>query len=156
MGNSRAVMLGAISLIIGMYALKIKEADRVVVEIGNSRGEELQALELARTGMNLAVNELSATEHGIGWRTRQRSALGGTVTYTIDNVAYGQERVTVTATIGDSTRAQTRTLVALLEKSNGGSQRVGRRTKTWSRWEVSKIYVKPHKKNWHSQGNSPI
>ncbi|HEY4611787.1 MAG TPA: hypothetical protein VII11_02270 [Bacteroidota bacterium] len=153
MGNSKAIMLGAISLIIGMYAVKIKQADQSVAQIGNSRGSELQALELAKTGVDLAVNELSATQNGISWRSRQKSILGGSVNYTIDNIAFGKEKVTVTATYN----GQSRTVIAELEKSHGGQQQISRRKKkNWSRWEVSKLYVKPNKKNWHSEGHGPI
>jgi len=148
MGNSKTIMLGAMSLLIGMYALKIKQADMTVADIGSARAQELQALELAKTGIDLAVNELTATSDGLS-RTRTKTLMGGTVKYTNTDMGYGEQRVTSTATFG----RQVRTMTAYLTKVESGTYRDGRKKKKWSRWTVTKMYVKPQKDNWSTDGD---
>lgn len=151
MGNSKVMFLGAVTVIIGMYALKIKEADRTVATIGGYRAYEFQALELAKTGVDLAVNELSATTSLLSV-TRTRTLLGGTVTYAMSIVDWDKQKVTSTAKVN----GQTRTLVAYLQKEGSGTIRDGRKRKKWSRWETTKIYVKPYQVNWKTGGDTAI
>ena len=150
MGSSKVILLGAVSLMIGMYALKIKQADRTISDIGSSRSEEYQATELAKTGIDLAVNELSTTT--ITNDTKTQSFFGGSVTYVLKKIDANNEKVTATATFG----SQTRTLVAYLEQTAGGTYLVGKKKKNWSRWSTVKVYVQPNQIDWKTQGQNPI
>ncbi|HXG37321.1 MAG TPA: hypothetical protein VNL36_00980 [Bacteroidota bacterium] len=151
MGNSKVMLLGAVTVIIGMYALKIKEADRTVATIGGYRAYEYQASELAKAGIDLAVNELSATSSLLSV-SRTKKLLGGTVAYTISVVDWDKQKVTSTATVN----GQTRTLIAYLQKAGSGTVVEGRKKKKWSRWATTKIYVKPYQVNWKTGGSTAI
>jgi hypothetical protein len=139
------------TIIIGMYALKIKSADQTVLSIGGYRAEELQAIELAKAGIDLSVNELSAT-YNIGKATRTKKLFGGSLTYIIDGTSATEATVTSTATFG----RQTKTIVAYLRQVDKGIYLVGRKKKKWSAWEVTRIYVQPTKLTWKTQGGNPI
>jgi hypothetical protein len=151
MGNSKALMLGAVTLIIGMYALKIKEADRSVAEIGGSRFEEVQALELAKTGVVLAEEELTGYYSGINYVSRTKSTMSGSVTYVNESINSTQQRITSTATVS----GQTRTVVTILTRTANGSY-WSNGTKYWSRWATTKTYVQPKSVDWSTQGSNPI
>ena len=151
MGNSKVILLGVVSLTIGMYASKIQQADRRVMEIGGIRSEEYQAVELAKTGVDLAVNELSELNSGLN-ATRTKSLMGGTVTYVLTMVDADHEKITSTATFG----SQTRTYVVNLRQTAGGTESLGWKKKNWGRWATLKAYVQPNQLDWKTQGDSSI
>ena len=151
MGNSKVILLGVVSLTIGMYASKIQQADRRVMEIGGIRSEEYQAMELAKTGVDLAVNELSAANSGLN-ATRTKSLMGGTVTYVLTMIDADNEKIMSTATFG----SQTRTYVAYLSQTASGTVSLGWAKKSWSRWATLKVYVQPNQLDWNTQGDRPI
>ena len=151
MGNSKVILLGAVSLMIGMYASKIQEADRRVMAIGGARSNEYQAIELAKTGVDLAVTELSSINAALN-ATRTKSIFGGSVTYVMNMIDADNEIVTSTATFG----SETRTYIAYLTQTSGGSIWVGHKKKSWSRWEAVKMYVQPNLVDWTTQGDNPI
>jgi hypothetical protein len=151
MGNSKVILLGAASLMIGMYVSKIQDADRRVTDVGGTRSNEYQAMELAKTGVDLAVTELSSINAALN-ATRTKSIFGGSVTYVLNKIDADNEMVTSTATFG----SETRTYVAYLTQSSGGSIWVGHKKKNWSRWEAVKVYVQPNQIDWTTQGENPI
>ncbi len=151
MGNSKVILLGAVSVIIGMYALKIKEADRTVATIGGYRAYEFQALELAKSGIDLAVDELSTNSNTSSF-SRTKTLLGGTVSYAVSYVDTDTRKVTSTATVS----GKTRTLTAYLEKAGSGVVLSGKKKKKWSRWTTVKVYVKPYQVNWKTGGDTAI
>jgi len=150
MGNSKVMLLGAVTVIIGMYALKIKEADRTVATIGGYRAYEFQALELAKSGIDLAVDELSASNTSSF--SRSNSLMGGTVNYAVSYVDMDTRKITSTATVN----GKTRTLTAYVAKAGSGTLAVGKKKKKWSRWTTVKVYVKPYQVNWKTGGDTAI
>jgi hypothetical protein len=146
------MLLGAVTVIIGMYALKIKEADRTVATIGGYRAYEFQALELAKSGIDLAVDELSASNTSSF--SRSKSLMGGTVYYAVSYVDMDTRKVTSTATVS----GKTRTLIAYVAKVGSGTLAEGNKNKKkkWSRWTTVKVYVKPYQVNWKTGGDIAI
>jgi hypothetical protein len=151
MGSSKVILLGAVSMMIGMYALKIQQADSQVMNISGTRSNEYQAFELAKTGVDLAVTELSAINSSLNG-TRTQSLFGGTVTYVLAKIDADNEKVTSTAKFG----TETRTLVAYLAQTGSGSVWIGKKKKNWSRWSTVKVYVEPNKLDWKTQGEGAL
>ncbi|MCI0563535.1 MAG: hypothetical protein MN733_34095 [Nitrososphaera sp.] len=138
MGNSKALMLGAVSLIIGMYTLKIKEVDRTVSEIGTTRYAEVQALELAKTGAILAEEDLTSKYEGIGYKSTTKVVSGDTLTFVNKSIGTGVQQVTATAKVG----GQSKTVVTVLTRTANGYY-YSSSWKEWSRWATTKTYVQP-------------
>ncbi len=140
MGSSKVVFLAAVSLMIGFYAIRITQADKVVADVGTTRSLNFQAGEIAKAGIECTIYELTFLTNP-NRLTQTKSILGGTVTYTRNNLGLSstEERVTTTGTFG----GQSRTLVAILIQKSTQTVNLGKKLKTWSNWAVEKVYVAP-------------
>jgi hypothetical protein len=91
MGNSRVLFIAAISAMLGMYSLGIKKADQKAVTIPISRAYKMQAKEISKGGVGMALNGLL---HSRRWqvydRARGKPMLNGQVDYYVMNYSsYG-------------------------------------------------------------------
>ena len=144
MGNSKAIFLTAVTLIVGVYAIKFREADSKVVSIAISRMQELQANQLAKAAVALAVEELSKESSNDRTLTRQKTILGSKCSYVIRPRGEDGDRQVVTATI--QLGNETQTAIAYIERKQSGRYYVGSARYRWSKWETTKIYLAPTKK----------
>lgn len=89
MGNSRVMFIAAISAVLGLYTLGIKRADSQVQAIPISHAYKMQAREIAKSGVAIALQKIITTGQWIQ-SAQEDEILGGTMTYTAVNFSdYG-------------------------------------------------------------------
>lgn len=134
MGGSKVVLVGATSLIVGIYSLSLKRVESDYVKASSSRMKMVQLDRLAEATLRLAVNDLAN-----GWSARSvkgKKALGGSADYTIskNGLTY-----TITATV--KVNGATKTIVATAENATGTVKKSFRSIHR-GRYVVTKYYVK--------------
>lgn len=84
MGSSKIVLVGATSLIVGIYSLSIKKVESSYVANSINSGRIVQADRMIEAGLRLALNDLAK---GRVWRRGRsvagKKTLGGSVDYNI-------------------------------------------------------------------------
>lgn len=89
MGNSRVMFIAAISAVLGLYTLGIKKADSQVQAIPLSHAYKMQAKEIAKSGIAIALQKIIKNGNWIE-QTISAEVLGGTLSYTAVNFSdYG-------------------------------------------------------------------
>ena len=89
MGNSRVMFIAAISAVLGLYTLGIKRADSQVQAIPLSHAYKMQAKEIAKSGVGMALRKIIKNGHWIE-RATTEEVMGGTLSYTAVNFSdYG-------------------------------------------------------------------
>jgi len=99
MGSSKVVLVGATSLIVGIYSLSIKKVETYYVKAAVERADIVQIDRLTEAAMRLALGQIANTS------TRSRtvrnvSALGGSFDYTIKRQGRKSAQVTLTVRTG--------------------------------------------------------
>jgi len=100
MGNSRVMFIAAISAVLGLYTLGIHKADSRVQSIPLSHAYKMQAKEIAKSGVGMAIQRIIKNGKWVN-RTTEASLLGGSMTYTAINFSqfgYNWAYVYVTGT----------------------------------------------------------
>ncbi len=130
MGTSKIVMLSGVYLILGMYSLSFTAADRTNSAISESIANSVQAEQIARTGISLAmtkmggINSSSTREYG----NQQASFLNGSVVYSASQSGLPASQSQVTST--GSIAGKTVTIKAVFSYER-------------NRWRVIRMFVQP-------------
>lgn len=130
MGTSKIVMLSGVYLILGMYSLSFTAADRTNSTISESIANSVQAEQIARTGISLAmtkmggINSSSTREYG----NQQASFLNGSVVYSASQSGLPASQSQVTST--GSIAGKTVTIKAVFSYER-------------NRWRVIRMFVQP-------------
>jgi hypothetical protein len=119
MGSSKVVLVGATSLIVGIYALSIKRVETDYVGTCARRVQTVQADRLTEAGLRLAVDAIANTNGSLKKLTKiGQKVLGGTVNYDISNGTSKSADLTVTVSIGGVTKSA----IAHVEKLKGNDK----------------------------------
>jgi len=134
MGGSKVVLVGATSLIVGIYSLSLKRVESDYVKASSNRVTVVQLDRLAEATLRLAVNDLAN-----GWSARSvkgKKALGGSADYTVskNGLTY---TITATVKVGGATK----TIVATAVKTTGTIKKSFRSIHR-GQYVVTKYYVK--------------
>ncbi|MEX2117041.1 MAG: hypothetical protein WEB37_09135, partial [Bacteroidota bacterium] len=62
MGNSRVIFVGAVSIILGLYSVGLQKAERAVDRVGEVHAYQMQAEEIAKGGIALAVYKMGTSK----------------------------------------------------------------------------------------------
>jgi len=138
MGNSKVVLAIGVSLIVGIYALGIKTAEKNTTQAMADRANVIVAEEMAKTGVNMALDDL-ASHPWIRWLDSDYTkAVGGdTIQYTImPNAALDTANVVVVSRCN----GYTSTVRALVYKTANPTWWLGVYR---GRWAVIKMYAQP-------------
>lgn len=87
MGNSRTLLVTAISAILGLYALGIKKADQKSHTIPMAQVHKMQAKEISKAGLGMGLSKL-VKERQWSDRARGKPMLEGTLDYYVINYSY--------------------------------------------------------------------
>ncbi len=100
MGNSRVLFIAAISAMLGMYSLGIKKADQKAVTIPIARAYKMQAKEISKGGVGMALNGLmNSRRWQVYDRARGKPMLNGELDYYVMNYSlYGWNYAYIQAT----------------------------------------------------------
>lgn len=130
MGTSKIVMLSGVYLILGMYSLSFTAADRTNSAISESIANSVQAEQIARTGISLAmtkmggINSSSTREYG----NQNASFVNGSVVYFASQSGLPSSQSQVTST--GSIAGKTVTIKAVFSYER-------------NRWRVIRMFVQP-------------
>jgi len=134
MGGSKVVLVGATSLIVGIYSLSLKKVESDYVKASSSRMKMVQLDRLAEATLRLAVNDLA---NGLSSKSVSgKKTLGGSADYAVSKSG---NTFTITATVKVS--GATKTIVATAEKVTGQIKK-GFRSIHRGQYVVTKYYVK--------------
>lgn len=135
MGNSRVIFVGAVSIIMGLYSVGLQKVERAVNNIGTMHACQMQAEEIANSGITLAVFAMGISKPTPLPSLNARSAFQGVVSYIVDDngLAVNEARITSQGTY----KGHQVTRVAIIKLTSGSSTT---QKKRWSNWEVVKAY----------------
>ncbi len=130
MGTSKIVMLSGVYLILGMYTVSFTAADRNNSSISESVANSIQAEQIARTGISLAMTKMGGTYSSstYSYTNQNASVMNGTVVYSASQTGLpsSQSQVTSTGTFS----GKTVTIKAVFSYDR-------------NRWRVIRMYVPP-------------
>ena len=125
MGSSKIIMLTGVYLMLGMYTVSFDAAHQSNFDLAASTATAVQAEQIARTGISLAMTKMGASSATNSFSDNTASLLNGTVTYSaIGNSS--QSEITSTSTYNGKTVVVKATFVYY-----------------HNRWRVSRLYVPP-------------
>lgn len=130
MGTSKIVMLSGVYLILGMYAVSFTAADRTNSAISESVANKIQAEQIARTGISLAMTKMGGT-YSLATRSytdQNASYMNGSLVYSASQTGLpsSQSEVTSTGTFA----GKTVTIKAVFSYER-------------NRWRVIRMYLPP-------------
>jgi hypothetical protein len=136
MGSSSKVLLvGATSLIVGVYAISLKNVQTTGLQTAQSLVNRLQKERIVDAALSLALDDVQ--KHGSHDKTvTGKHALGGTIDYTVIRKSSSSAEIDLTVTIANGTG---RIVVAQVEqaKKKSGYRKVHR-----GDWRVASVFVK--------------
>lgn len=99
MGNSKVILISAVSLIIGLYSMGIKTAEKNALQPAIERANAIEGEELSKAGLHMAMDDLASYPHLRSLQLSQSKVLwGDTLNYTISpNAAIDTATVVVTS-----------------------------------------------------------
>jgi hypothetical protein len=135
MGSSSKVLLvGATSLIVGVYAISLKNVQTTGLQTAQSHVSRMQNERLVDAALSLALDDVQ--KHGSYDKTvTGRHALGGTIDYTVIRKTSSTAEIDITVKISGKDRI----VVAQVEqaKKKSGYRKVHR-----GDWRVASVFVK--------------
>ncbi|MDP1678019.1 MAG: hypothetical protein Q8L88_14265, partial [Bacteroidota bacterium] len=130
MGTSKIAMLSGIYLILGMYTVSFTAADRNNSSISESVANSIQAEQIARTGISLAMTKMGGTYSSStrSYGAQNATVMNGSVVYSASQTGLpaSQSQVTSTGTFA----GKTITVKAVFSYDR-------------NRWRLIRMYVPP-------------
>jgi hypothetical protein len=137
MGSSKVVLVGATSLIVGIYALSIKKVETDYVAASAKHVSSVQADRLVEAALRLAIDKVASYNGSLHRLTKKgQNVLGGTVTYKINHGTSTSADLTVTVSIGGAAKSAIAHVVKTTGAINKGLKSIHR-----GKWIVTKYYV---------------
>ncbi len=107
MGTSKIVMLTGVYMILGMYSVSFTAVDKTNSSIAESAANVIQAEQIARTGISLAMTKMGGV-YSLATRSysnQTATLMGGTVVYSASHLGLpaSQSQVTSTGTFSGKT-----------------------------------------------------
>ncbi|MEX1138776.1 MAG: hypothetical protein WEB33_08985 [Bacteroidota bacterium] len=135
MGNSRVIFVGAVSIILGLYSVGLQKAERAVDRVGEVHAYQMQAEEIAKGGVALAINKMGTSKPSTLPTLSNLSMFGGTVSYIVDDAGLPSDQARITAQGIYKGHQVTRIAVIQLTSTSGTKK------KKWSNWETVKVFT---------------
>ena len=130
MGTSKIAMLSGVYLILGMYTISFTAADRNNSSIAESVANSIQAEQIARTGILLAMTKMGGTysTSTCSYTDQNASVMNGSVIYSASQTGLpsSQSQVTSTGTFA----GKTVTIKAVFSYER-------------NRWRIIRMYIPP-------------
>lgn len=144
MGSSSKVLLvGATSLIVGVYAISLKNVQTTGMQTAQSQVSRMQNERLVDAALSIALDDTKASfagntlkHNGDSKVVTGKSALGGTIAYTVIRKTNSTAEIDITVKVGN---AKDRIVIAQVEqaKKKSGYRKVHR-----GDWRVASVFVK--------------
>lgn len=128
MGNSRTMLIAAISAVLGLYSLSIKKADQRLQTIPLAHAHKMQAKEISKAGLGIGITRLVKNKNYLD-RANGKAMLDGTLDYYVLNYSlFGWNWAYITAT--GKFKGQTVTQYAWVQEVKK------------NKWKIVRQYVK--------------
>jgi hypothetical protein len=134
--GSKALLFGAISLIVGVYAISLKNVQVTGMQTAQSHVNRVQKERLVDAALSLALDDVQ--KNGSSSKTvTGRHALGGPIDYTVIHETGTTAEIDITVNVGGNGNG--RVVVAQVEqaKKKSGFRKVHR-----GDWRVLSVFVK--------------
>jgi len=141
MSSSRVIFVGAISIILGFYVLGLRSADANHQSIAFAHLYQLQANQIALSGIDYAVNEMGKSRKS--FERTNIPYFEGFLDVRIDTSGFPATQASV-VTIGRYKTHEAR-LTAIVQTP---SSQV--RKKKWNRWEIQSVYPEIRKEEFEA------
>lgn len=133
MGNARVIFVGAVSVILGLYSVGLERAERAVGRVAEVNAYQMQAEEIAKGGVAMAINKLG-TEKPTTLPSQSAMAMfGGTVSYVVNDQGLGADEARIRATGIYQGHTAVREAVVKLTSTQE------KKKKRWNNWEVLRV-----------------
>lgn len=126
MGSSKVIMLSGIYLIVGFYTVGFHQADRTNSTAAEAVGNSVQAAQLARTGISMALEKMGSNSSIASFASESVTMTDGEVTYRAVSISATQSHITSMALFN----GRTITMTAVFSYDRG-------------RWRMIKSYTPP-------------
>jgi hypothetical protein len=133
MGNSRVIFVGAVSIILGLYSTGLQKAERAVNRVGVIHSFQVQAEEIAKAGISLAIESLGTSKPSPLPSLSNLSIHGGTVRYVTDESGLASDEVRITSISEYQSYRVTKTAIVKVSKISATTR------KKWANWEIVKV-----------------
>jgi|WetSurMetagenome_2_1015567.scaffolds.fasta_scaffold794768_2 hypothetical protein len=144
MGSSSKVLLvGATSLIVGVYAISLKNVQTTGMQTAQSQVDRINNERMVDAALSLALDDTKSSfenntlkKNGDTKVVSNKSALGGTIGYTLIRKSTSTAEIDITVS---SSSGKNRIVIAQVEQTrkNHGYRKVHR-----SDWRVASVFVK--------------
>lgn len=136
MGNSRVIFVGAVSIILGLYSVGLQKAERAVNRVGETHAYQMQAEEIAKGGVALAINKMGTSKPSTLPTLFSLSMFGGTVSYIVDDAGLSSNEARITAQGIYKGHQVSRVAVVRITSTTSSKK------KKWTNWETVKVFTK--------------
>jgi hypothetical protein len=127
MGTSKIIMLSGIYMILGMYTVSFNSADGASFDLAAKTATTVQAEQIARTGISLALAKMANTPSSATSNTINVSVMGGTVNCTVPAFNSGSQYLITSTGIFNGKNVVVKAVFVY----------------TNNRWRVNRIYTPP-------------
>jgi hypothetical protein len=148
MGSSKTLLISATMLIVGVYAISLKSVQTTGMQTAQSQVNRLQKERLVDAALSIALDDtkkrFESNDHDYALRfdgdrktVTGKSALGGTINYTVIRKTNSTAEIDITVNVGGN--GSGRIVVAQVEqaKKKSGYRKVHR-----GDWRVASVFVK--------------
>ncbi len=133
MGNSRVIFVGAVAVVMGLYSVGLQKAERAVERVAEVHAYQMQAEEIAKSGVVLSINALGSAKDASKFpNVSNKSIFSGTVSYRVTDLPGSDALVRSTGVYKGHTVI--REAVVRLTSTTSITKK-----KKWSNWEVVKV-----------------
>ncbi len=134
MGSSKVIIVGAMAVVIGLFGVNLKDAERKSAKIAEAQAYQLQAKMLADQGLNMAVRRLPHSLTAALPNPSYHNTKEGTLVFVISNFGLptDQRRISSYGIVNDVWVVQT----TIVKKLPPGVKSV---KKSWNGWELVSI-----------------
>ncbi|MGH2567232.1 MAG: hypothetical protein ACRDGA_02755 [Bacteroidota bacterium] len=137
MGSAKVVFVSGFCIILGIYSYGFRNTDSKLQNIGAIHSYEVQADEIAKSGIAHAINALGAAKPHALPSLNTKSLFSGTLAYSCDDVGLAIDQVRITST--GKFQGQQITRVAIV-KLVATTALVGKKKKKWNQWVTEKVF----------------
>lgn len=144
MGSSSKILLvGATSLIVGVYAISLKNVQTAGMLTAQAHVDRMQNGRLVDAALILALDKVKNTDGNVNTTVTGKHALGADVTYTIQNADGDKVTIILTVTKGSFSQ-KVRATAEKIEQSKGHGkdrQKQGYRKMHRGDWQLTSAFV---------------
>ena len=140
MGNARVIFVGAVSVVLGLYSVGLQRSERAVGRVAEVHAYQMQAEEIAKASVALAVYQLGTVKPTTFPQLSGRSMFNGTGSYTTSDAGGSDVKITATG-LYNEVRTDTVITHTVVRETVVRLSTASTTKKRWSNWQIVKERV---------------